>query len=105
MTKYLDEPLTLTAAGFEVPGESIRRTPGGNQDHWELFGEAGIIRRVHKIPRKFLFVPQDVTLPTGFTLGTLDQKSRRTVIYQKSGGQRILNDGWETMDRRQRPVG
>ena len=73
MMKYVNEPLILAAAGCEVSGQPIRRTPGGNQDHWDLFREASIIRRVHKLPRKFLFVPQESTLPIGFTLDTLDQ--------------------------------
>ena len=63
---FSPKPLTIAPS---YDGAVMRRVSGGNTDYWEIFNDRGILRRVHKRPRRHLFTPEAVsythlTLPT-----------------------------------------
>ena len=74
----------------------MTRVAAGNTDYLKLFKERCIIRRVHTIPRVFLFVPEQETLPSGMTFKYFTAK-RRTVVQLAHAEHRDIYDDWSDL--------
>mgnify|MGYP003340857598 CR=1 FL=1 len=77
-----------------------KKATAGQTDFWEFFKHQGILRRVHKIPRVFMFVPKEGMLPHGFTLDMISSY-RKTVVHT-IGSDIAINDSWNSDNLRQR---
>ena len=94
LPEYNSVPLTI------APSYTMKRVSGGNTDYWEIFKNRGILRRVHKRPRRFKFVPDDRILPAGFKLQDLTNQ-RRTVVTDLTGSETEFLDTWESLSIRE----
>jgi len=95
---FKEQPLVI------APQFQMRQTSGGNQDYWEVYRDQGVLRRVHKQPRKLLFTPGECRLPAGIDLSCL-LNQRRTIIGQEPQTQRRIDDTWDINVRDQFPEG
>ena len=94
---YQETPLQMNAPSYY--STTVKRVSGGITDNWELFTDRGILRRVHKRPRVFLFVPENRLLPASITLNDCTGK-RHTIFQLPNGERKEIHDDWNAHQTR-----
>ena len=101
---YTHQPLQISPSFAEyAPGMSMRKTTGGRTDYWETYKAQGVLRRVHRNPRRFAFKPTVETLPRGFKDLSNFKPTRRSVIKTTDGHTYETNDTW-THNEYRKPI-